>query len=71
MMERDVVLQKIPVMKVKEIVMDQQMEVNRMAMQDVKEILFVEATIALSLEHTSMRRMIAVKDLILPQHVKQ
>ena len=71
MMERDVVLQKIPVMKVKEIVMDQQMEVNMMAMQDVKEILFVAATIVSSLEHTSMRRMIAVKDLILPQHVKQ
>ena len=71
MMERDVVLQKIPVMKGKEIVMDQQMEVNMMAMQDVKEILFVAATIVSSLEHTSMRRMIAVKDQILPQHVKQ
>ena len=62
-MERDVVLQKIPVMKGKEIVMDQQMEVNMMAMQDVKEILFVAATIVSSSELTITRETTVVSDL--------
>jgi len=70
MMERDVVLQRILVMKVRETVMDLLMEVNMMAMQDVNLVLCVAATIVESLDCTIMRRMIVVRDQHLT-HVQQ
>jgi len=52
------------VMKERVTVMDLVMEVVMMAMQGVKENLFVAVIIARSLEHTITRRMIAVRNLI-------
>jgi len=54
---------RILVMKEREIVMDQVMEVVMMDMLAVKEIFNVEATIAGSLVFISMRKMIVVKSL--------
>ena len=59
--EEDVVLQRIHVMKEKGTVMDQVMVVVMMVMQDVKEILCVEATIAKKMVHFTMKRMTAVR----------
>ena len=60
--EEDVVPLRIPVMKVRETVMDLEMEVSMMDTKDVKEILFVDPTIVSSLEPTSIPRMTVVKD---------
>jgi len=64
MMVRGVVLQRIHVMKEKEIAMDQEMEVLMMVMQDVKETLFVEAIIVFSLVLTFIPKMIVAKDQV-------
>jgi len=64
MMVRGVVLQRIHVMKEKEIAMDQEMEVLMMVMQDVKETLFVEAIIVFSLALIFIPKMIVAKDLV-------
>ena len=61
-MARDAALLRIHVMKVRETVMDLEMEVSMMNTEDVKEILFVDPTIASSLEPTSIPRMTVVKD---------
>ena len=58
----DVALQMSLVVKVKGIVMGLVMEVNMMGMLDVKEILYVEATIVKSLVIITMRRMTAVSN---------
>ena len=58
----DVALQRSLVVKVKGIVMGLVMEVNMMEMLDVKEILFVEATIVKSLVIITIRRMTAVSN---------
>ena len=58
----DVALQRSLVVKVKVIAMGLVMEVNMMEMLDVKEILFVEATIVKSLVITIIRRMTAVSN---------
>ena len=57
----DVALLRIHAMKEKETVMDQVMVEVMMVMQDVKEILCVEATIARNLVHFTMTRMTAVR----------
>jgi len=62
--EGGVALLRILVMKEKVIVMDQVMEVVMMGTRDVKEIFNVEATTALSLVSTSMKKMTAVKKLL-------
>jgi len=54
-------------MKERVIVMDLVMEVVMMDMLGVKEILFVEATIAGSLDYSTTRRTIVVRDP-LPHH---
>ena len=56
--EEDVARQRIHVGMERETVMDLQMEELMMDMQDVEEILFVEATTARSLVSTTTRRMI-------------
>ena len=61
-MVRDVVPQRIPVMRERGTVTDLLMEVNMMDMPAVKEILCVAATIVKSLDYISTRRMTAVKD---------
>ena len=61
-MARDAALLRIHVMKVRETVMDLEMEVSMMDIEDVKEILFVAPTIVYSLEPTSIPRMTVVKD---------
>ena len=58
----DVVLLRIHVMREKETVMDLEMEDNMMDMQGVREILCVEAIIVNSLELTTMKKMIAVRN---------
>ena len=52
-------------MKEKETVMVLVMVVSMMDMRDVKEILYVEVTIARNLDITTMRRMIAVKNRVI------
>jgi len=64
MMAKGVVLLRTLAMKVKEIAMDQEMEVSMMVMQDVKETLFVEAIIVFSLVLTFIPKMIVAKDLV-------
>jgi len=68
-MAKGVVLLRILAMKEKEIATDQEMEVSMMVMLDAKEILFVEAIIAFSLELTTIPRMIAVRDQIIPHKI--
>ena len=50
-------------MREKETVMDLEMEDNMMDMQGVREILCVEVIIVNSLDITTMKRMIVVKNL--------
>jgi len=64
MMAKGVALQRIHVMKEKEIAMGQEMEVLMMVMQDVKETLFVEAIIVFSLVLTFIPKMIVAKDQV-------
>jgi len=59
----DVARLKNLVMKERETVMDLVMEVVMMAIQDAKENYCVEAIIVEGSGHTSMRRMIAVRNL--------
>ena len=61
--EEDVVPLRIPVMKVRETVMDLEMEDNMMEMQGVREILCVAVIIVNSLDIITMKRMIVVKNL--------
>ena len=62
--EDDAALPRILVMRVKGIVMDQEMVVVMMDIKAVREILFVEAITASNLEPSTMKRMIVVKDHI-------
>jgi len=62
LMARDVVLQRIHVMKEKETVMDLETEVNMMDIEDAREISCVDPTIVSSLEPTFIPRMTAVRD---------
>ena len=66
----DAALQIILVMKEKEIVMDQVMEANMMAMLDVKEPLYVEVITVKGLVLTSMQKTTVLKSLdqVLPSH---
>jgi len=59
---RDVVLQRIRVMKEKETVMDLEMEDNMMNTEDVREILYVDPTTVFNLELTFIPKMTAVRD---------
>jgi len=68
-MAKGVVLLRILAMKEKEIATDQEMEVSMMVMLDARETLFVEAIIAFSLELTTITRMIAVRDQIIPPKI--
>jgi len=68
-MAKGVVLLRILAMKEKETATDQEMEVSMMVMLDARETLFVEAIIAFSLELTTIPRMIAVRDQIIPQKI--
>lgn len=61
--EDDAALPRILVMRVKGIVMDQEMEVVMMDTKAVREILFVEAITACNLASSTMKRMIVVKNL--------
>ena len=61
--EEDVVLLRIRVMKEGETVMVLEMEDNMMDMQGVREILCVAVIIVNSLDITTMKRMIVVKNL--------
>ena len=65
--EGDVALLRNLVMKEKVIVMALVMVVNMMAMLDVREILSVVATIAISLEHSTMKRTTVARNLYLLQ----
>ena len=60
-MEEDVVLRRILVEKVRETVMDLEMEARMMVTEDVYLDWFVAPTTARSLASTIMRRMTAVK----------
>jgi len=68
-MAKGVVLLRILAMKEKETATDREMEVLMMVMLDAREILFVEAIIAFSLELTSIPRTIAVRDQIIPHRI--
>jgi len=68
-MAKGVVLLRILAMKEKETATDLEMEVLMMVMLDARETLFVEAIIAFSLELTSIPRMIAVRDQIIPHKI--
>ena len=63
-MEEDVVLQRIRVEKEREIVMDLEMEARVMATKDVCLASSVGQTTARSLASTIMRRMTAVKKMM-------
>ena len=62
MMVRDVVLQRIPVMRERVIVMDLVMVVSMMVTVDVREILCVAVTTVSSLELTIIPRMTVVRN---------
>jgi len=62
LMARDVVHQRIHVMKEKETVTDLETEVNMMDIEDAREISCAAPTIVSSLEPTSIPRMTAVRD---------
>ena len=62
--EEDVAPLRILVMKEKATVMDPVMEVAMMVIMDVREILYAEATIARNLEYSTMKKTIAVKNLL-------
>ena len=62
-MAEDVVLQRSPVRKERETVMDLLTVVNMTAMQGVREILSVEVIIVNSLAITITRKMTAVRSL--------
>ena len=68
-MVRDVVLQRIHVMKERETVMDLVMVVSMMVMLGAGEILCVAATTVSSLELTTTPRMTAVRDLMVRSHL--
>ena len=61
---KDVALLPILVVKEKETVMVLLMVVNMMVIMDVREILYVEATIARNLEYSTMKKTIAVRNLL-------
>ena len=61
--EEDAVHQKFPATMVRETVMVLEMEDNMMDMQGVREILCVAVIIVNSLDITTMKRMIVVKNL--------
>ena len=64
--EDDVVLQKTPVEKERETVMDLETEVLMMDMRGAREILSVVATTANSLVVSIMKKMIAARNLQTP-----
>ena len=65
-MARDAVLQRIPVMRERETVMDLEMVVSTMVTVAASLALSVAATTVSSLEHTITPRMIAVRDQAQP-----